>query len=144
MVNPSDATEVVPFLTSAAVIVYIQKFLKSSSLTSDMYAKYVAMVPGADKWAHRIIAGIGSFIAALGIHMTFAGDFSHGWNFAGTIPNGWELLHASADFIKVFALQQWAYDSSRRPEAMHHDISTEQRTAAGGQNLTGPAPVKKG
>ncbi len=137
MVNPNDATEVVPFLTSAAVIVYIQKYLKGSRLTSEWYAKFVAAVPGSDKWAHRIIAGLGSFVAALGIHMTFAGDFNNGWTFAGQIPNGWELLHATGDFIKVFALQQWAYDSSRRPDTMHHDISTEARTAAGGANTTG-------
>lgn len=111
MVNPSDATEVVPFLTSAAVIVYAQKFLK----TTNLYGRFVKAIPGADKWAHRIVAGLGALIAALGIHMTFAGDFNAGWTFSGTVPNGWELMHGFGDFIKVFALQQWAYDSSKQP-----------------------------
>jgi hypothetical protein len=110
MTSPADATEIVPYLTTAAVIVYAQRFLK----TTRVYEQFVAAMPGADKWAHRLVAGIGAFVAALGIHMTFAGDFSNGWAFSGTIPNGWELLHGLADFVKVFALQQWAYDSSKQ------------------------------
>jgi hypothetical protein len=128
-----DVSEVVPYLAAAATIVYIQKWLKSFG----WYSALVQAIPGADKWAHRTVAGVGSFIAAVGIHLSFSGDWTAGWTFHGSIPDGWTLLHASGDWFKVYVLQQYTYDSSRRPEAMHHDISAEDRQAAGGINPTG-------
>lgn len=107
-----DATEVVPYLTSAALIMFAQRALKGFA----WYQNFVRAMPGADKWAHRIVAGAGSLIAALGIHVAFTGDILTGGTFQGTYPNIFEMLHGLGDWVKVFALQQWAYDSSRRPE----------------------------
>jgi len=115
--NPNAASEVVPFLTSGALIMYAQRWLKSR----ENYMKLVQAIPMADKWIHRIVAATGAFVAAIGIHVTFAGTFDAGWTFHGTIPNGWELLHGAGDVVKVYILQQLSYDATRKPMGMPHD-----------------------
>lgn len=107
-----DATEVVPYLTSGLLIMYAQRLLKGFA----WYRNFVRAVPGADKWAHRVFAGAGSALAAAGIHLTFTGSILTGGEIHGTYPNIFEMLHGLGDWIKVFAIQQWAYDSARRPE----------------------------
>lgn len=128
-----DANEVVPYLGAAATIVFIQRWMK----TQPWYSTTIQKMPGADKWAHRAVAAVGAFIAAIGIHISFAGDWMTGWTFKGSIPDIWTLLHAFSDWFKVYVLQQYAYDSTRKPEPMHHDISVEQRQQDGGVNTTG-------
>jgi hypothetical protein len=107
-----DVTEVVPYLTSGLMIMYAQRMLKGFG----WYQNFVQAVPGADKWAHRVFAGSASAIAAAGIHLTFTGSLMTGGEIHGTYPNIFEMLHGLGDWVKVFAIQQWAYDSSRRPE----------------------------
>ena len=107
-----DVTEVVPYLTSGLVIMYAQRVLKGMP----WYQNFVRAVPGADKWAHRVFAGSASALAAAGIHLTFTGSLLTGGEIHGTYPNIFEMLHGLGDWVKVFAIQQWAYDSSRRPE----------------------------
>lgn len=113
MTNPNDATEVVPFLTSAATIVYIQKWLKHR----EVYQRFVAAFPGADKWAHWLAAGIMSAITAAGIHFV--------WNCTGCqtwtpenggiaqiqIPGVVAMIHGLADFWKVYILQHFGHDA---------------------------------
>ncbi len=115
--TPQDATEVVPYLTSAAIIVYVQQWLK----TRDLYATLEHNFPGAAKWTHRMVAAVGAGGMAIGIHVTFMGDASTGWHFSGTIPDVWTMLHAIGDFGKVYVLQQYMYDSTRKPSLMPHD-----------------------
>lgn len=107
--NPQDASEVVPYLTSAAMIYFAQKFLK----TTPPYAAFVAAMPGAAKWAHRTVALIGSVIAAVGIHYTYNGTLQAGGVLTFTIPGAWDMLHATWDVVKVYVLQQYAYDTTK-------------------------------
>lgn len=96
-------------ITSSAVIVYIQRWCKQFN----WYKLFIEKVPIADKYLHRAIAGIASFIAAIGIHITFDGDMNTGWKVAGFIPDVWTMIHGTWEFISVFALQQYMYDSSK-------------------------------
>lgn len=107
--NPDAASEVVPYLTSAALIFYAQKFLK----TTPGYAAFVQHVPGAAKWAHRLVALVGSIIAAVGIHWTYAGDVQAGGILTVTIPSLASMGHAIWDVVKVYVLQQWAYETTK-------------------------------
>lgn len=116
--TPADATEVVPYLTSAVLIVYAQKFMK----TRDVYIKFVESMPGADKWAHRLIAAIGVAVSAAGIHYTYMGDYTTGWIVHINIPDIWTVLHGLTDFVKLYTLQQFAYDVTRRP-AVNVDVT---------------------
>jgi hypothetical protein len=102
------AVDVVPYFTSGILIYYAQKYLKHFPI----YAAFVKAMPGAEKWAHRAFALLASAVAAFGIHTTFEGSFEQGWHFAGTIPDGWTLLHSAWDLIKVFSFQQFVYDSA--------------------------------
>lgn len=113
----SDATEVVPYLTSAALIMYAMRYLK----TFDFYGRFVEAFPAADRWVHRMVAGVGALVAAIGIHVSFQGDFNTGWTFHGTIPDINTIIHGGWDWTKVYVLQQFAYDTTRRPAAMPHD-----------------------
>lgn len=111
MVNPNDATEVVPYLTSAATIVAIQKWLK----TQAVYAKFVAAFPGADKWAHWTVAAISSLSVAMGIHAVYNWNTETGGQIIFTIPGLIVLLHGAGDFFKVFILQHTIYESTHQP-----------------------------
>lgn len=104
-----DNTEVVPYLTSAALIVYVQRWLKSR----DFYQAFVGAMPGADKWAHRLVAGVGALLMALGIHYTFTGDMQAGWQLHLSIPALWTLLHTAGDFVKEYVLQQMIFDGTK-------------------------------
>lgn len=104
-----ETTEVVPYLTSAAMIYFVQKYLKSTST----YAQFVKALPGAAKWAHWLVAGIGSVVAAVGIHFTITGSADTGWSGTFNIPDVWTMLHALWDVTKVFVLQQWAYETTK-------------------------------
>ncbi len=112
MVNASDATEVVPYLTSAATIVYIQKWLK----TRDVYNKLITAFPGADKYAHWFFAGLMSLIAAAGIHYVWSGTLSDFLTGKGglltiTVPSLIDMLHGASDWFKVYILQHTIYES---------------------------------
>jgi hypothetical protein len=110
-------TEVMPTLTAAGLIFYLMRYLK----TFEIYGRFVKAFPLADRWVHRLVAGIGSLIAALGITTAFHGDASAGWQISISIPNADTLLHACWQWVSVFTAQQFAYDSTRRPTAMPHD-----------------------
>jgi len=114
MINPSDATEVVPYLTSAATIVYVQKWLK----TRQPYQQFVAAFPGADKYAHWVIAGTASLVVAAGIHITWNWDALHGGAFSGTIPDLMTILHGLGDWFKVYVLQHTVYEATHQPPYM--------------------------
>lgn len=115
--NPQG--EVVPYLAAGALIMYVQAWLKRF----EFYKKFVTAFPMADKYVHRSIAGIGAFIAAVGIHYTMQGDAATGWHLHITIPNAQQLMHGVWDFVNVFIFQQLSYDVTRRPAAMPHDQS---------------------
>jgi hypothetical protein len=105
-VNPNDATEVVPYLTSSATIVFIQKWLKSR----EFYQKFVAAFPGADKYAHWFVAGIMSLIAAAGIHYVWTGSLNEGGQLVLTIPAVGVIIHGLSDVFKVYILQHTIYE----------------------------------
>lgn len=111
MPNAGDTTEVVPYLTSAGLVVYAQKWMK----TRPLYTTLVEQFPGANKWAHRLVAALGATIAALGIHVSFAGDYQSGWTFHGSIPDLWTMVHAGSDWVKVYVLQAIVYDATKQP-----------------------------
>lgn len=98
----------------AIMVVYVQKWLK----THDWYQRFVEWAPGANRNAHRIVAGLFALITAIGIHITVDGNADTGWNFSGHIPAVSVMLQSAWEFIKVFAIQQYVYDSSRKPEEM--------------------------
>lgn len=110
-------TEAMPLVVSAALIMYAQKFLK----TRPTYMQLVQAIPMADKWIHRIVAGTGSLIAALGIHYTFSWTFAAGGHLSADIPAGWQLLRGFGDFFSVGVMQQIFYDATRKPMGMPHD-----------------------
>lgn len=111
MINPNDATEVVPYLTSAATIVAIQKWLK----TRGAYAQFVTAFPLADKYVHWLVAGTGSLVAATGIHMVWNWDLIHAGTFSGTIPSVLDMLHGLGDWFKVYILQHTVYEATHQP-----------------------------
>src|SRR5262245_31717697 len=110
MAGPADVTEVVPYLTTAATIVYIQKWLK----TKTTYGSFVKAFPGADKWAHRFVGGVGAFIMALGIHMTWNWNADTGGAAHFTIPGLIDMFHGVSDWFKVYILQHTIYESTTR------------------------------
>lgn len=110
MISPNDATEVVPYLTSAATIVYVQKWLK----TRPAYQAFIKALPGADQWAHWIVAGVASFVASLGIHVVWNWDVIKGGQAVFTIPGFWELMHGASDWFKIYVLQATLYDLKHR------------------------------
>jgi hypothetical protein len=111
MVNPQDATEVVPYLTSAATIYFIQQQLKQLAA----YRTFVQTFPGADKWAHWLVAGLMSAGAAAGIHIVWTCSLCSVWdpNKGGDalvhVPSVFDLMHGLSDWWKVFVLQQATY-----------------------------------
>jgi len=105
------------YFTAGVVLMYVQAWLKRF----EFYKKFVTAFPTADKYVHRAVAGLGSFVAAVGITYTMSGDWSAGWQVSFDIPNGPELLEATWAFVNVFVSQQVAYDATRRPAAMPHD-----------------------
>lgn len=107
-INPQDATEVVPYLTSAATIVYIQKWLK----TKDVYQRFIAAFPTADKYAHWLVAGILSLLASTGIHYTWEGSLVNGSVLTFNIPTLMTLIHGTSDWFKVYILQHFGHDIS--------------------------------
>lgn len=111
-VNPNDATEVVPYLTSAATIVYIQKFLKSRQI----YASFVKAFPGADKWAHWFMAGLMSLVAAAGIHWAWSGTLTEGGTLTIMVPTLAAIVHGVSDWFKVYILQHTIYGASHEPQ----------------------------
>ncbi len=110
--SAQDASEVVPWLTSAATIVALQRWLKTKKLYWDL----VRVVPGADKWAHWCIAGAASLIAAAGIHLTWNWDMIHGGQFAGSLPSLMDLVHGLGDWFKVYILQWTIYESHNKSD----------------------------
>lgn len=106
-----DQTEVVPFLTSAATIVYLQKWLK----TRNLYVQFVKAFPGADKYAHWFVAGLMSLVTAAGIHAVWDGTLTSGGKLTIEIPSALLLLHGLSDWFKVYVLQATIYDSHLKP-----------------------------
>lgn len=112
MMNPNDATEVVPYLTSAATIVYIQEWLKQRQV----YAQFVQAFPGTDKWAHWAVAGVMSLVAAAGIHWVWTGSLTNGGVLTIQIPDLTTVAHGVADWFKVYVLQHTVYKMMREPQ----------------------------
>ena len=109
---PNDATEVVPYVTSAATIAYIQRWLKSK----DVYHRFVKAFPGTDKWAHWAVAGFASLIAAAGIHWVWNGTMTEGGTLTIQIPSAVILAHGMADWFKVYILQHTIHDATKNKE----------------------------
>ena len=105
-----QATEIVPFLTTAALIVYAQKWLKSTGL----YGAFVEKMPGADKWAHRLVASIGALWTALGLDFAYDGSGDAGYTFRLITPATVTMLHGLGDFAKVYVMQQVVYDATQK------------------------------
>lgn len=103
----NDATEIVPYLTSAATIVFIQKWLK----TRTTYQQFVKAFPGADKYAHWLVAGVMSLVAAAGIHYTWSGTLHDGGILMITVPKLIDIFHGLSDFFKVYILQHTIHGS---------------------------------
>ncbi len=122
----NEASEVVPYLTSAATIAYIQKWLK----TTDYYMRFVKAFPGADVYAHWFMAGLMSLIAAVGIHWTYTGTLAAGGTITLAVPPLVTLLHGMADWFKVYILQHFAHDTVKRADSVTFDTSTTNVGAA--------------
>lgn len=108
MINPSDGAQVMSYATSAATIVAIQKWLK----TREFYGTFVAAFPGSDKYAHWLIAGVCSLVAAAGIHVVWNWNATAGGTALITIPDLTTLLHGVSDWFKVYISQHTIYSMS--------------------------------
>lgn len=106
---------------SGVILMYAQSWLKRFN----WYKAFVKAFPAADKYVHRLVAGLGSLIAAIGITYTMTGDAAAGWVLTFNIPNMETLQAAVLTFLNVFITQQVAYDATRRPAAMPHDKPAE-------------------
>jgi hypothetical protein len=111
MMTPQDATQGVSYLTSAATIVFLQKWLKST----EPYARFVAAFPGAGKWAHWTVAGLMSLVASVGIHAVWTGTFENGGTLTFTIPTAAQIVHGLSDFWKVYIIQHLGYAATNQP-----------------------------
>ena len=109
MATPADITAV-PYLTSAATIVYIQKWLK----TRDFYQQFVTAFPASDKYVHWLAAGAMSLVAAAGIHYTWTGSLVGGGQFNVVVPTLMAMLHGVSDWFKVYILQHTIYETQRK------------------------------
>lgn len=116
----SDAGQVSSFLTSAATIVALQKFLK----TRDFYQQFVKAFPGSDKYAHWLIAGISSIVAAAGIHIVWNWDLLHGGQATATIPDLSSMVHGVTDWFKVYIMQHTIYEATTHKENEPTTITT--------------------
>lgn len=106
-----SSNELVPYMSSAAAIMYAQRALKAV----EAYQRFVKAFPGADKWAHRVVAGLGSLVAALGIGYTLDYNVLTGGQMIVKIPALTVLLHGLKDFVVVYLFQQTLYDSTKQP-----------------------------
>lgn len=103
-----------PYLITGGLIVYAQRWMKSFQ----WYQQFVKAVPGADRWAHRIVAAVGSLLGALGIVLTWQGDPLTGWTVTAAVPALSVLLRGGLNFLVTFGTQQIIYDMTRtRPGA---------------------------
>lgn len=97
-------------ILSGALIYFAQKWLKGRSF----YDPLVKALPGADKWAHRGIAFLGTLIAVLGIHLTLTGNSSEGWQFAANVPPLAKMIAALFHGVEIFTFQQFTYEVTRK------------------------------
>lgn len=110
-----------------ALVYYLQKWFK----TFAWYQELVRALPLADKWIHRIIAGLASLAAVLGVTFTITGSANAGWHFSGSIPDVHTMLVASWAWAKVFASQQWMYETTRKPEPSTITVAAVAPVAVG-------------
>lgn len=104
------ATEIVPYFTMGAIIVYVQKTMKTYAL----YDRFVRKFPGADKWAHRAVSAFWALWSALGLHFVYEGTADTGYSFHLITPAVSSMLHSGGDFIKLFVMQQVLYDATQK------------------------------
>ena len=110
MTNPSDATEVVPYLTSAATIVALQGWLKGRQF----YQDFVTAFPSTDKYAHWLVAGAASLIASAGIHFVWSGTLAEGGTATFAVPGIIAIIHGVSDWFKVYILQHTIYKTTHQ------------------------------
>lgn len=103
--------ELPTYFGSAMAIVYAQRALKSRAF----YQAFVKAVPGADKWAHRLVAVVGS-LAAVGLVAKFDYDPNTGGQMLLNLPPLAALAHALKDFLFTYGGQQVLYDATRKPD----------------------------
>lgn len=100
---------------SAIAIVYVQKWMKRRA----WFQRFIVAFPGANKYAHRVVAATGALLTMAGVHYTFAGTLLGGATYTIQLPPLQQmisaLLHSSVDFGGIFGLQQVIYDATRQP-----------------------------
>jgi hypothetical protein len=113
-----EATEVKPYLVTAGLIFILQDWVK----TQQWYRRLVKAFPGADKWAHRSVAGLGSFVTGVGIHWTYTGSLLAGGVFTAQLPPLLNILsnlvHTGSDVGGIYIMQQVIYMIA------HRDVNT--------------------
>lgn len=100
---------------SAIAIVYVQKWMKRRP----WFQRFIVAFPGANKYAHRVVAAAGALLTMAGVHYTFSGSVLGGATYTIQLPPLQQmissLLHSSVDFGGIFGLQQVIYDATRQP-----------------------------
>ena len=86
-------------------IFFLQRAVKKLSA----YGWFVSHMPGVDKWAHWTFAAVASLIAAEGIHVTGGWTAEGGGVYTIALPPLVAAGHAFVDWVRQFALQQFAY-----------------------------------
>lgn len=93
----------------SGLVMYAQKYMKSFNI----YQAVVKAVPGADKWAHRVIALLGSLIGAAGIAYAFSYDPQTGGSLLITLPSAAVAAAGLKSAAVLYLGQQFAYDATR-------------------------------
>lgn len=105
----NGTSEIVPYLSGAASVMYVQRWMK----TRAVYQRFVREFPVADRYAHLLIASIGSLVVAVGIGYKWDWTPAAGGGLYIAVP-AWEVLrHGAWDWFNVFVLQQGWYDATR-------------------------------
>lgn len=102
-------TETISYITAAAMIVFTQRALKNFA----WYDAVVRNVPGASKWAHWLIAGVGSLVAAAGIDVAWNWSAATGGQLTVAVPDASTLFHGFGQWVQVYVLQHTIYEGTR-------------------------------
>ncbi len=130
-------SQITNHLTSAMLIVYVLKWLRSTKL----YQRCVGWLPISNGKIHVIVSGIGAFIAAVGIHGSISGNYSDGWKYAGTIPSLAVMWHMAVDWGTQMAFNQGVFAVAVQEKAAA-PVVTVPVSVAPDVTVTAPIPKK--
>lgn len=112
---------VLSHVTNSALVVYILQYLKGTQL----YKRFCAWMPIADKNVHVLMSALGAAGTALGMHGAVKGGSVDGWTLTLMIPPLWVVAHAAWDWAQQFALNQIIFAIAVQQKAAAPVITAE-------------------